>query len=461
MGYLDPKMKEKQIIQKIAEAPAEVLDEAVIEAEKVAGRFVSKRPLKKAQKLWGSFGPGLTSGAADDDPSGIATYSQAGAQYGYGFLWLSFFTFPLMTVVQEMSARIGMVTGKGLAANIRENYSRTALLVCTGLLFAANVFNLGADLGAMAEAVRLMIPQLSFTWLIFFFTVVSLALQIYTTYERYAHYLKYLAFVLLLYVFAALSIEGLDWHVILQKAIIPNFAWEKEQILLVCAIIGTTISPYLFYWQSSQEVEEKILHRDEHPAMRVSKKAIRQMRIDVFIGMLLSNVIMFFIIVTCGATLFPNGIAIQTAADAANALRPIAGEGAYILFALGIIGTGFLAVPVLAGSAAYAMAESFHWKFGLYRKLKDAHAFYGVIIIAMLIGLALNFVGIDPIQALIWSAIANGIVAPIALVFIVLLSGSSKVMGHHANPKWLTMVGWAIVAIMFFVSIATLAAIWS
>lgn len=453
-------MKEKQIIKKIVEAPAEVLDDTVVGVEKVAERFVSKRPLRRAEKFWKILGPGLTTGAADDDPSGIATYSQTGAKYGFGLLWMAIFTFPIMTAVQEMCARIGMVTGKGLAANIRENYSRKLLLFCTGLLFAANTFNLGADLGAMAQAVKLMVPEMSFTWLLIFFTVISLVLQIYTTYERYAHYLKYLALILFLYVLAAFSIDGLDWHLVLKNAVVPNLSWDKDQLLLICAIFGTTISPYLFFWQSSQEVEERILHKDQHLSTYVGKNEIRRMRTDVTSGMFLSNLIMFFIITTCGATLFATGTEITTAADAAKALHPIAGDAAYLLFAIGIIGTGFLAVPVLAGSAAYAIAESFHWKFGLYRKLKDAHAFYGVIIIAMVIGLLLNFVGIDPIQALIWSAIANGIVAPIVLVFIVHLSGDKSVMGHHANSRVMSTFGWIIVGIMSIVALATVVSLW-
>jgi NRAMP (natural resistance-associated macrophage protein)-like metal ion transporter len=453
-------MKEKHIFEKIVEVPAEALDGAVQEAEKLGSHFFSKRPLRKAKKFWHMLGPGLTTGAADDDPSGIATYSQTGAKYGFGLLWLALFTFPLMTLVQEMCARIGMVTGKGLAANIREHYSRPILLSCTVLLFAANVFNLGADLGAMAQAIQLIVPQAGFILLLVFITVLSLSLQIFTTYERYAHYLKYLALILLLYVFATLSIQGLDWRHILTSAVVPHITWGKEQLLLICAILGTTISPYLFFWQTSQEVEERILHKEEHLPTNVGKKEIKQMRIDTVSGMFLSNLIMFFIITACGATLFASHTTIVTAADAASALRPIAGNAAYVLFALGIIGTGFLAVPVLAGSAAYAMAESFHWKFGLYRKLKDAHAFYGIIIIAMGVGLLLNFVGIDPIRALIYSAVANGIVAPIVLVFIVHLSSDKSLMGRYANSKFVSWLGWIIVGLMTVVALSAVAAIW-
>ncbi len=453
-------MKEKDIVKRIAEAPAQALDEIVEQGGKVAGKVITKKPLKRAQSFWHILGPGLTTGAADDDPSGIATYSQTGAQYGFSLLWLSLFTLPLMSLVQEMCARIGLVTGKGLAANIREHYSRRILVACTILLLVANIFNLGADLGAMAQGFQLIVPSANFTVLLVLFTLLSLALQIFTTYERYAHYLKYLALILLLYVFAALSINGLDWGHIIKSTLIPHLDGSREQILIICAILGTTISPYLFFWQTSQEVEEEILHKQQHVPTPPQSKQIKQMRIDVISGMLLSNVIMFFIIVACGGTLFASGTVINTAADAASALRPIAGEAAYTLFALGIIGTGFLAVPVLAGSGAYAMAESFKWPFGLYRKLKNAHAFYGVIIIAMLVGFLMNFVGLDPIRALIYSAVANGIVAPVVLVFIVQLSGNKKIMGRHANRPLVTGIGWGVVGVMAISAVAAIASIW-
>lgn len=421
---------------------------------------VSIGPISRVKNYWRMLGPGLTTGAADDDPSGIATYSQTGAQFGFQLLWLSVFTFPLMATVQEMCARIGLVTGRGLAANIRNHFPRSVLYLCAALLFAANTFNIGANLGAMAKATQLLIPNANFLLLVTFFTALSLLLQIFTTYERYARYLKYLALVLVAYIFSTLLIPNLDWGNVFQNLVMPSITFNKEQIILVCAILGTTISPYLFFWQTSQEVEEEVLkgkttiklrQEDVHPA------EIKRMRIDVWSGMFLSNLIMFFIITACAATLFANGTTtITTAADAADALRPLAGDTAYLLFAIGIIGTGLLAVPVLAGSASYAISESFGWKEGLYRKLKEARAFYGVIIMAMLVGFALNFVGFDPIKVLIYSAVANGLVAPVVLVFIVLLSSNKKLMGDRVNSRWATLFGWAIIALMVTAGVVTI-----
>ncbi len=427
----------------------------------------------KAKQYWHNLGPGLTTGASDDDPSGIATYSQAGAQFGPQFLWLSLFSFPLMAIVQEMCARIGIVTGQGLAANIRQHYGKPILYISTLLLVGANIFNIGADLGAMADGVRLIFPGLPIGLLVVFFGIVSLLLQIFTSYEQYARYLKYLALILLSYVCTIFFVQ-VDWGVLLKNLVIPTMQFNKDQILLVCAILGTTISPYLFFWQTSQEVEEKNLRREkleEEKALNVAKledpdapgfteaiipltddeipAEISRMRVDVWTGMFISNVVMFFIIAVCSATLYRHGISnIGTAADAANALRPLAGNFAYGLFALGIIGTGMLAIPVLAGSAAYAVSESFGWKFGLYRKLKQAYAFYGVIAFATVVGIILNFVGIDPIKALIYSAVANGIVAPVILYFIVQLSGRKDLMGDQVNGPFSKWLGWITVGCM-------------
>jgi NRAMP (natural resistance-associated macrophage protein)-like metal ion transporter len=418
--------------------------------------ILTKRTYEKAGDYWKTLGPGLTTGAADDDPSGIATYSQAGANYGFGFLWLAPFTFPLMAMVQEMCARMGQVTGRGLAGNIRLYYSKKFLYACTLLLFLANTFNLGADLGAMAKATQLLLP-IPFTFLVFFFAIVSLVLQIFTSYKVYAKYLKYLALILFSYVITSffVSFNGLE---LLKHTFIPSFALTKDSFLLICAILGTTISPYLFFWQTSQEVEEEILKGRTTVEMRqqeTTPKDIKNMRIDVWSGMFISNIVMYFIIAVCAVTLGAHGITnITTAADAAQALRPLAGNGAYLLFAIGIIGTGMLAIPVLAGSLSYAISESFKWKHGLYHRLRDATAFYGIIILAMIIGLILNFVGIDPIKSLLYSAVANGIVAPFILVFIVLLSSNKQVMGKHANRPFTTIVGWIIVGIMVLSGIA-------
>lgn len=448
----------KKLFEKTVEAPAKALEKVVKNSHETIDFLAAKKPIKKAKNYWRILGPGLTTGASDDDPSGIATYSQAGARYGFQLLWLAPFTFPLMGVVQEMCARIGLVTGQGLAANIRKHFPRWVLYACTALLFSANTFNVGADLGAMAKAVQLLYPATDFALLVFGFTVFSLLLQVFSTYERYAKYLKYLALILFSYVLSALLIKDLDWQAIIFAGLTPSIEFSKDQLLMICAVLGTTISPYLFFWQTSQEVEDEILKGKKKINQRLgaSKHEISDMRADVWSGMFLSNAIMFFIIVACGATLHASGITtIESAADAAEALRPLAGEATYILFTLGIIGTGLLAVPVLAGSAAYAVSEAFQWKNGLHHKLKHAYAFYGILIISMGVGLQLNFVGLDPIKALIYSAVANGIIAPVALVLILLLSNSEKIMGKWANSPLIKTVGWAVVGIMTIVSITT------
>ncbi len=432
---------------------------------------------KKVGDFWHRLGPGLTTGASDDDPSGIATYSQVGAKYGFQFLWMSLFSFPLMAVVQEMCARIGMVTGQGLAANIRQHYSKGILYICTFLLLVANVFNIGADLGAMAKGFQLLFPKAEFGLAVFIFGIVGLLMQIFISYANYAKYLKYLALVLFSYILSAMFID-LDWSVLMQHTLIPSMSFSKESIVIVCAVLGTTISPYLFFWQTSQEVEEEILHSKvagvvdglgnvnidvsvtvdaNSKPVEITDKNIKDMRVDVWSGMFISNVVMFFIIAVCGATLFANNINnITTASDAALALRPFAGNFAYMLFAIGIIGTGMLAIPVLAGSSAYAVSESLGWKFGLYRKLKEAYAFYGVIILSVFVGIGLNFMGIDPIKALIYSAVVNGMVSPVILYFIVRLSSREDIMRGRTNGPVLKLIGWATVLIMSVVSLLTL-----
>ncbi len=447
-------------MQQVTEAPAIALDRAVSGSVAMAGKMPGKRAIKKSEEYWNTLGPGLTTGASDDDPSGIATYSQTGAQFGFNFLWLAPLTFPLMSFVQEMCARIGLVTGRGLAANIRMHYPRKVLLICAFLLFGANAFNIGADLGAMAKGMQLLAPGIPFAWLVVGFTVLSLGLQIFTDYTRYARYLKWLALVLLAYVASALMAH-LDWSNVLHHAVTPQLTFSKEEIIIVCAILGTTISPYLFFWQTSQEVENEIMKGKRLLKSRRStnRGEIRRMRIDVWSGMLLSNIVMFFIIAACGAVLYGQGITeITSAAQAAEALRPFAGDATYFLFAIGIIGTGLLAIPVLAGSSSYALSEAFRWKEGLYRPLKQAHAFYGVIILSMFAGLGMNFVGIDPIKALIYSALANGIIAPIILCLILLMSSNKKIMGRWVNHPFATWIGWITTGLM---TIAGVAAIWA
>jgi NRAMP (natural resistance-associated macrophage protein)-like metal ion transporter len=441
-----------------AEAPADALDKAIKAGEKFGSKLPFNKAVKQGGDYWHMLGPGLTTGASDDDPAGTVTYSQTGAQYGFQLLWLAAFTFPLMAVVQEMCARIGLVTGRGLAGTIRIHFPKWITYTCAVLLFAANTFNIGADLGAMAKVVQLLEPHWSFALIVIGFTVLSIGLQIFTPYAKYARYLKYLALILFAYVISAL-LAHLDWAQIVQHAIVPTITFSKDQLLLICGILGTTISPYLFFWQTSQEVEEQIMLGKTNLQLRrgASPKAIKQMRVDVWSGMFLSNVIMFFIIATCGALLFTHGITnIESAAQAAEALRPFAGEQTYFLFALGIIGTGLLAIPVLAGSASYAVAESLKWREGLYQKLRQARAFYGVIIIAMLVGLGLNFIGLDPIKALIYSAIANGIVAPVVLALIVLISSNKRIMGEWANRRPITLLGWAVTGLMAVAGVAAI-----
>lgn len=443
------------------EMPAVMLDKTLEAGTKVVQAVPNNKSVRMARDYWNDLGPGLTTGASDDDPSGIATYSQAGAQHGFGFLWLSLWTFPLMSMVQEMCARIGMVTGRGLAGNIRIHFSRRMLRFATLLLFAANAFNIGADLGAMAKAVQLLRPSFSFGWLVVGFAVLSLLLQVLMPYAKYARYLKWLALVLLSYIVSAI-LAKINWGEALKNMLVPNLSFNKDSLLLICAILGTTISPYLFFWQTSQEVEEEILEgkttlRERRGA--TAPEQIKKMRVDVWTGMFLSNLVMFFIIAVCGWVLFPHGITnITSAAQAAEALRPFAGDATYYLFAIGIIGTGMLAIPVLAGSSSYAVSESLRWKGSLHSPLKQAHAFYGVIIISMLVGLGLNFIGLDPIKALIYSAAANGIVAPFVLFFIVRLSSNRKLMGHWTNHRSTTLIGWMTT---FLMAAAGLAALWS
>lgn len=450
----------KKEFEEVFEVPAEVLEESVVFIEKKEKILISKKSLKRAEEYWDTLGPGLTTGAADDDPSGIATYSQVGAKYGLQLIWLSLFTYPFMAMVQEMCARIGLVSGQGLAANIRRNYSLTALYTATTLLFFANVLNIAADLGAMSAATRLLLPNVGFELLVIFFALVSLALQIFTSYARYAKYLKYLALALLSYIVVAFSI-GLNWTDVLQHTFIPTLTFSKDQIFLICAVLGTTISPYLFFWQTSQEVEERILKGETTIEVRreqVTKQSIRRMRTDVWSGMFFSNLIMFFIFAAVAGTLYANGVTDITSADqAALALKPF-GQFAYLLFTVGIVGTGLLAVPVLAGSSAYAIAESFGWKHGLHYKLKQAYAFYGVIIVSMLFGIGANLIHIDPIQSLIYAAVANGVIAPVILFFVVRLSGNKHLMGEYVNRPFVSFMGWVTIIVMALSGIAAISA---
>ncbi len=452
--------RKKHIIERAVEAPAEALQLGVEGGQRIAKTMplTGQQSLQKAKNYWYLLGPGLTTGASDDDPSGIATYSQAGAQYGFGFLWLAAFTFPLMSVVQEMCARIGLVTGRGLAGNIRAHFGRKVLYISTLFLFAANTFNIGADIGAMANAVQLIKPAYSFGWLVAGFSLFILLLQIFTPYVRYARYLKWLALVLFAYIFSSLLAHP-NWHTVLKNTFVPHFTFSKDSVLLVCAILGTTITPYLFFWQTSQEIEEEIAAGQTTISQRAGStpREIKRMRIDVWSGMFLSNLVMFFIIAACASVLFTHGITnINSAAQAAEALRPFAGNATYWLFAIGILGMGLLAIPVLAASSAYAISESMGKRQGLNSKLKQGYAFYGVVIISMLVGLSLNFIGLNPIKALIYSAVLNGVVAPIILVLILLIAGNRKIMGEWTNGKLSSTLGWLLTLLMTVSGVAAI-----
>lgn len=414
--------------------------------------------LEEGEKYLKKIGPGVITGAADDDPSGIATYSQTGAQYGTGLLWVATWVYPLVATVQEMCARIALVTGRGLASNIKKNFPKEILYICTILLFIANTLNIGADLGAIAKTVQLISPKIPFTFLVIFVGLIGLIAEILVPYRKYTKYLKWLAFAVFSYIFTGLIIH-MDWSVLLHDGFIPKITFSKEQILIITGLLGTTISPYLFFWQTSEEIEEEITSGKKTIKARrgATHEDIKEMRADIWIGMFLTTIVMFFIIAVCANTLFTSGITnITSASDAAKALAPLAGKFAYLLFSIGILGTGLLAIPVLAGSTAYAISESFGWKEGLYRKYKTAHAFYGVIIVSIIVGIIINFVGIDPIKALIYTAIANGIVAPVILIFVVKISSSKKIMGEFANKPITKFLGWTATILMGIAAIATI-----
>ncbi|TSC57996.1 MAG: Mn2+ and Fe2+ transporters of the NRAMP family [Candidatus Peregrinibacteria bacterium Greene0416_19] len=403
------------------------------------------------------LGPGFITGASDDDPSGIATYAQTGAQFGYRQLWASLYTLPFMIAVQEMCGRIGLVTGKGLAGVIRKHYSRPLLYTAAVLLLVANTVNIGADLGAMASAAELVTGLPFVTWLLGM-TVVTLVLEVFVSYRVYARYLKYLTLSLLAYVVTALAIAQ-DWPAAFAATLIPTFTFSKDSIMNLVAFLGTTISPYLFFWQASEEVEEEVaegkLRTMGMGKPHIDETDMRNMRIDTVLGMTFSNLVTFFIIVTAASTLHRHGITqINTAVDAARALEPVAGSYAALLFALGIIGTGLLAVPVLAGSASYALAEALDWKEGLYRKFRDAHGFYGIITLATVAGLLVNFIGVPPFRMLYAAAILNGIIAPPLLLIILLIANDRRIMGRQVNNSLSNVLGSLITLLMALAAVA-------
>lgn len=416
--------------------------------------------MKKLHRFFKRLGPGFITGASDDDPSGIGTYSQTGAAFGLQQLWTAPFSFPFMAAVQDMCGRIGLVTGKGLAGVIRHHYSKPVLYLAVFTLLIANTINIGADLGAMAASARLIIP-LPFSFWLIAMTIISLALEIFISYRFYARVLKYLTFSLLTYIITAFIVTH-DWSEVLFATLLPSITFSRDYLMNIVAILGTTISPYLFFWQTSEEVEEEVANHKLRSMgagiPKVTNKEISAERFDTIIGMLFSNVIMFFIMLTTASTLGAYGIHdISTADEAALALAPLAGRFASLLFAFGIIGTGLLALPILAGSASYALSEAFGWREGLYRKFKQAHGFYGVIIVATLVGLLINFIGVLPFKLLYYAAVLNGITAPLLLVLIVSISGNKKIMGLYANSRMSNVLGWVIVLIMSVCAVSLIA----
>jgi NRAMP (natural resistance-associated macrophage protein)-like metal ion transporter len=404
--------------------------------------------------LLNKLGPGLVTGAADDDPSGIATYSQVGAQFGYGLAWTMFFGFPLLASIQAISAEIGSVTGFGIAQNLRRHYPRWLLRAVVLLLLVANIINLGADLGAMGAALALLIggPVMVYAGV---FAIICVLLEIFMSYTSYARILKWTTLSLLSYV-AVVFVAGVPWREAIYGTLVPHFVIDKPHAMALVAILGTTISPYLFFWQAGQEVEEQH-RRHVKPLCIAPRKAgpeLRRIRLDTLVGMGFSHITALFIVIATAATLHAHGITdVKSSAQAAQALRPIAGNFAFALFAIGIIGTGMLAVPILAGSAAYAVSESFGWVEGLNRKPREAKAFYATIAVATIAGLTLNYVGIDPIKALYWAAVVNGVLAAPLMVVMMLIASNRKVMGRLAISRGLAVGGWIATGVMAAVTL--------
>jgi Mn2+/Fe2+ NRAMP family transporter len=420
-------------------------------------RAERKTSIRTALRL---LGPGLVTGAADDDPSGIATYSQAGAQFGYGLLWTVFLTTPFMITIQLVSAYIGRVTGKGLAANVKELAPRWTVLLLVSLLVAANTFNIAADIAAMGEALSLVIGGLNHEHALIFASTSTL-LQVFVPYRRYAPILKFLTFSLFAYVATALTVK-VPWSQAMLEAIWPRPTISADYLLMVVAVLGTTISPYLFFWQASQEVEEMNQGHVDRPLRdlaRGGRLELDRIKIDTTVGMIFSNVIAFFIILTTASVLHPHGVTnINSATQAAEALRPLAGNFTFLLFALGIIGTGLLAIPVLAGSAAYGVAEALGWPATLKAKAPDAVGFYTIIAAATVIGFGLGFTGIDAFHMLVWSAVLNGIVAVPIMTMMMVIVSNSQAMGRFKARSWLVWLGWIGTALT---GVAVIALFWS
>jgi NRAMP (natural resistance-associated macrophage protein)-like metal ion transporter len=398
--------------------------------------------------FFADLGPGLITGCADDDPSGISTYSIAGAAFGYGLLWTALASFPMMTAVQLMCGRLAMVTGRGLAGVVRLHYPRWVLWGACLLLVVANVINIAADLGGMADSTQMVTGVNSLVWTPLY-TALIVGFLFWSSYRQIARIFKWITLVLLAYVATAFFAQ-VDWHEAVRATLQPRLAWSREYLAVMVGILGTTISPYLFFWQASQEVEEE---RSQGRSLAQRKGAtdeeLRRLRVDVVTGMFASNFIMYFIILTTAATLHAHGLTkIETAKQAAEALRPLAGNAAYLLFTFGLIGTGMLGVPVLAGSCAYAIAEAAAWKGSLEKKPRSARRFYGVLAIAMTMGLAINYTGLDAVKMLFWSAVVNGVLAPPLILLILLLTSNHQLMGDRVNSRTLQIAGWITFVVM-------------
>lgn len=403
----------------------------------------TKKVAKRLKGFWKILGPGLVTGASDDDPSGIATYSQAGAQFGLATLWTALITFPLMATIQETCARIGMVTSQGLTGTLKKNYSKPILYLMVLFSFPAIILNIGADIAGMGAVSNLLFPSIHAIYFSIAFTFILLISMIYLPYQKLAAVLKYLCIILLVYLIIPFLSKP-DFLQVLKHTFIPTIHFNKDYVKMLVALLGTTISPYLFFWQATMEVEDM---KQTH--LVVNKKLIRKMELDVDFGMLFSNLVMFFIILTTGSVLFNSGIhQIDTVEQAAQALEPLAGKAAYLLFAIGVIGTGFLAIPVLCGSLSYIISETFDWEEGFDKKFHEAKAFYTVIAISLLIGLLINYIGISPIQALIYSAVLYGVTAPVIIAIILHIANNKNVMGEFTNTRWSNILGIATFLLM-------------
>jgi NRAMP (natural resistance-associated macrophage protein)-like metal ion transporter len=401
--------------------------------------------ISRIKGFWKKLGPGLITGASDDDPSGIATYSQAGAAYGLSTLWTAVVAFPLMASIQQMCAKIGLVTAHGLTGNLKRYYPRPVLYLMLLFSFPAIIMNIGADIAAMGAVGNLLFPSVDATYFSVFFTILLLVLIIYLPYRKIAAVLKYMCIVLLVYLIVPF-LHKQDMAAILKAAFIPSLKFDRDFILILVGILGTTISPYLFFWQASVEVEE-MKHKKRH--LVVDKKIIHEMKTDVDFGMSFSGLVMFFIILTTGTVLFNAGIhRIDTVEQAAMALKPLAGNMAYLLFSIGVIGTGLIAIPVLSGSLSYIITETFGWEQGLDKKFHEAKAFYAIIAISLIIGLSLNYVGISPIKALIYTAVLYGLTAPVLITIILHICNNKKIMGDHVNSRTLNLLGFFALTIM-------------